>query len=258
MAALPLQYPDLAIYLADETNIPIISSAGLGLYGEREEGDDDDDNSDSGSGAATPADTRQRPSRRQRAEALDDLTTTAFRARDAAARLGLGLDCLDPEPGMPSLTDDAMAAWGMTPPEHVVVTYESGAVLIESFLDPLQQQRLQRMQRQQQLQQMRQLQQLQVQQPHRTLRADLALRSTPSPTERLSESGSPFYSPQGPIDIHDYADDDDDDENGGGPLLVGLVLAPGEQSLRDARRATGRLQRIGHAVQQDWAAQGSG
>lgn len=228
MAALPLQYPDLALYLADESSTPIISSAGsaLALHEEEEEEEELQEHNEAVHGAAVDSTNQKPPSRRQRAAALDALTGTALRAREAAARLGLGLDYADTDADAQQrrarTAMSAMAAWGMTPPEHVVVTYNTGAVLVESFLDPHQQQPV-----------------------------HLASAQTPPQT---TSSAADFQEP----DLYTYADENGDSVGHAancGPLLVGLVVAPGEQSMRDARRATAQLQRIGRAVQRDWVAE---
>ncbi|CAK7205040.1 hypothetical protein SEUCBS139899_007804 [Sporothrix eucalyptigena] len=227
MAALPRQFPDLAIHLTDHTRTPIVSSASG--YG----GPDDEDEDDNDNNSQTPTGS-SKPTRQQRAAALDDLANTALRARDAAARLGLGADlprATDAE-GPDGSSAALLAALGMTPPEHMVVTYSTGAVVIESFLDPRQERR-----RQRQEQQYRQLQ----------LAQQTQLMSSSSP----SQAGGSNSNGNG----DEAGDDEDDAAAGHAPLLLGLVAAPDAQSLGDARRATARLERVGRAVQQELAAQ---
>ncbi|CAK7566258.1 MAG: hypothetical protein SEPTF4163_004196 [Sporothrix epigloea] len=230
MASLPHEFPDLAIHLTDNTRTPIVSS--VSGYG--------DESLDHGEGssdtqAATPTSSGpSRPTRQQRAAALDDLAATALRARDAAARLGLGADLprvsADAGDGFERSSAALLAALGMTPPEHIVVTYSTGAVLIESFLNPRQQQR--RHQRQEQ--QYRQLEFTQQ---------------------------SPFISSSsqaGMADNHSSnipGNEEEYETFGGAPLLLGLVAAPDAHSLSDARRASARLNRVGRAVQQELALQ---
>ncbi|CAK7274015.1 hypothetical protein SEPCBS57363_005945 [Sporothrix epigloea] len=229
MASLPHEFPDLAIHLTDNTRTPIVSS--VSGYG-----DESPQHSEGSSDiqAATPTSTSAppKPTRQQRAAALDDLAATALRARDAAARLGLGAD-------LPRVSADAgngperssaalLAALGMTPPEHVVVTYSTGAVLIESFLNPRQQQR--RHQRQEQ--QYRQLQFAQQSQFISSSQAGLAGNNS-----------------------NNIPENEEYEATGGAPLLLGLVAAPDAHSLSDARRATARLNRVGRAVQQELALQ---
>ncbi|KAI6089863.1 hypothetical protein F4821DRAFT_230093 [Hypoxylon rubiginosum] len=43
------------------------------------------------------------------------------------------------------------------------------------------------------------------------------------------------------------------DDNSGAPMLVGVVVAPGADEARDARRAAARLERVGREVQAWWA-----
>ncbi|CAK7219076.1 hypothetical protein SBRCBS47491_003721 [Sporothrix bragantina] len=230
MAALPRQFPDLAIHLTDHTRTPIVSSAS-GYGGDNPEEQDADNNSnDSQAATPTAAGPASKPTRQQRAAALDDLAATALRARDAAARLGLGADLpqvsADAVDGPESSSAALLAALGMTPPEHMVVTYSTGAVLIESFLDPRQQRRRQR--QEQQFRQLQQAQQTQI------------------------SSTAPSQAGQG---ANDAADNDEDEAASRAPLLLGLVAAPDVQSLADARRATARLERVGRAVQQELASQ---
>lgn len=144
MANLPRQFPDLAIHLTDQARTPIITSSAEEHQETQSQSQTQplDDDSVSPTSQAVGPQVLPKPSRQQRAQALDDLTATALRARDAAARLGLGADLpiattttpgqeVDPEASTAAL----IAALGMTPPEHLVVTYNTGAVVIESFLD---------------------------------------------------------------------------------------------------------------------------
>ncbi|KAI0179176.1 hypothetical protein GGR52DRAFT_588933 [Hypoxylon sp. FL1284] len=50
-------------------------------------------------------------------------------------------------------------------------------------------------------------------------------------------------------------DDEEEGEEGGAPapMLVGVVVAPGPDDARDARRAAARLERVGREVQARWA-----
>ncbi|EPE05690.1 hypothetical protein F503_08221 [Ophiostoma piceae UAMH 11346] len=140
MAGLPRQFPDLAIHLTDQARTPIITSSAAEdpSIQQQEPSLAIVDDSVSPTSHAVGPQILPRPTRQQRAQALDDLTATALRARDAAARLGLGADLpsvgqdLD---GPEASTAALIAALGMTPPEHLVVTYNTGAVVIESFLD---------------------------------------------------------------------------------------------------------------------------
>jgi hypothetical protein len=51
--------------------------------------------------------------------------------------------------------------------------------------------------------------------------------------------------------------EDEADEMSGPPLLVGIVVAPdGEGSAKEARRAAGRLERVGREVQAFWVDEG--
>ncbi|KAL1903204.1 hypothetical protein Sste5346_000489 [Sporothrix stenoceras] len=234
MAALPRQFPDLAIHLTDQTRTPIVSSASG--WGRDEEEDEEEEQH-----AVVTADgtTKIKPTRQQRAAALDDLATTALRSRDAAARLGLGADmprASDAE-GPDGSSAALLAALGMTPPEHMVVTYSTGSVVIDSFLDPRQQRRRQRQQTQ------------------------ISGASSLSPGQGQGQgqgSGNQVgTNGNGDNDNNSDIDDNDAEDAAGGraPLLLGLVAAPDAQSLGDARRATARLERVGLAVQQELAAQ---
>lgn len=245
MAALPRQFPDLAIHLTDQTRTPIVSSAsGWG----QDEADDEpsQETQIETDGGVT------KPTRQQRAAALDDLAATALRARDAAARLGLGADmpqASDAE-GPDGSSASLLAALGMTPPEHMVVTYSTGSVVINSFLDPRQQRR-----RQRQEQQYRQLQQAQQSQINAMASASASGSSQSpghgQPGNQVETNGLPSDA-DGDSDIDDEAEDA---ASGRAPLLLGLVVAPDAQSLGDARRASARLERVGLAVQQELAAQ---
>ncbi|CAK7222788.1 hypothetical protein SCUCBS95973_004955 [Sporothrix curviconia] len=244
MAALPRQFPDLAIHLTDHTRTPIVSSASGHGGDEPEERNGSQTATPTASSAVPPS----KPTRQQRAAALDDLAATALRARDAAARLGLGADLpqvvADAGDGPESSSAALLAALGMTPPEHMVVTYSTGAVLIESFLDPRQQRRRQR--QEQQFRQLRQAQQTQM------------ASASASPSSQVGQGNNNDNKIAGAGGGGDDADDDDDEEDeaaGCAPLLLGLVAAPDAQSLCDARRATARLERVGRAVQQELASQ---
>ncbi|KIH88050.1 hypothetical protein SPBR_07787 [Sporothrix brasiliensis 5110] len=245
MAALPRQFPDLAIYLTDQTRTPIVSSAsGWG----RDEEDDDEDGADATVNGnenenatvnASTSDSATKPTRQQRAAALDDLAATALRARDAAARLGLGADLPQASDagGLDGSTASLLAALGLTPPEHMVVTYSTGSVVIDNFLDPRQQQQQRRRRRH--------------------------AASGPSGSSTGSSPGQGQEATVNQVGTHgqgettDLGRDNDAEDAAGGraPVLVGLVVAPDAQSLGDARRATARLERVGLAVQQELAAQ---
>lgn len=241
MAALPRQFPDLAIHLTDQTRTPIVSSAsGWG----RDEEDDDGQNGEENAIVTADGATKTKPTRQQRAAALDDLAATALRARDAAARLGLGADmprASDVE-GPDGSSAALLAALGMTPPEHLVVTYSTGSVVIDSFLDPRQQRRRQRQQRAQQ--------------------SGSSLSLPPGQGQGQGQGSGNQVGTNDNGENHGSCDIDDDDDDaaedaagGRAPLLLGLVAAPDAQSLGDARRATARLERVGLAVQQELAAQ---
>ncbi|CAK7239783.1 MAG: hypothetical protein STHCBS139747_001218 [Sporothrix thermara] len=247
MAALPHQFPDLAIHLTDHTRTPIVSSAS-GYGGTDEEAEEHGHGTDRTSNSSNKnpqTATTSKPTRQQRAAALDDLAATALRARDAAARLGLGADLpqvsTDAADGPESSSAALLAALGMTPPEHMVVTYSTGAIVIESFLDPRQQRR-----RQRQEQQYRQLQQAQ--------QSQISALSASSQVGQGSNDAADNGYDNGNKE-EDEEDDDDNDAIGRAPLLLGLVAAPDAQSLGNARRATARLERVGRAVQQELASQ---
>lgn len=51
--------------------------------------------------------------------------------------------------------------------------------------------------------------------------------------------------------------EDEADETNGPPLLVGIVIAPdGEGNVKEARRAAGRLERLGKELQAFWLEEG--
>lgn len=87
------------------------------------------------------------------------------------------------------------------------------------------------------------------------------------PTNRLSKLA---IRRGGPRDTDDTDDDDgvgDGDDVGGEgqdspngpPMLIGTVVAPKADDLRDARRAAGRLERVARVFQTEWlAAEGTG
>ncbi|CAK7265472.1 hypothetical protein SEPCBS119000_001529 [Sporothrix epigloea] len=218
MAALPREFPDLALHLTDHTRTPIVSS--VSGYG----GDEHLEHSDSSSEfqvAIPSASASSKPTRQQRAAALDDLAATALRARDAAARLGLGADIprvlADAGDGPESSSAALLAALGMTPPEHVVVTYSTGAMLIESFLNPEQLRR-------------------------RQLHFSQQTQTRPSSSRPGMAGNSSDYTSE---------NNGEYETAGSAPLLLGLVAAPDAHSLGDARRASVRLERVGRAVQQE-------
>ncbi|ERT01768.1 hypothetical protein HMPREF1624_00062 [Sporothrix schenckii ATCC 58251] len=239
MAALPRQFPDLAIYLTDQTRTPIVSSAS-GWGRDEEDGDEDGANAtvngnENENVNASTSDSATKPTRQQRAAALDDLAATALRARDAAARLGLGADLPQASDagGLDGSTASLLAALGLTPPEHMVVTYSTGSVVIDNFLDPQQQRR------------------------RRHAASGPSGPSTASSPGQGQEATVNQVGTNGQGETTDLGRDNDAEDAAGGraPLLVGLVAAPDAQSLGDARQATARLERVGLAVQQELAAQ---
>ncbi len=233
MASLPSQHPDLALLLADQTRTPIISSASppdapkARKEGARKQKDKKAAADTNGDKNGIPDAQPQKPTRQQRADALDDLAATALRARDAAARLGLGTVATDPD-------------LGMTPPDHIVVTYSTGAAVINSFVDP----RLEHAKRQQQ-----------QQQPQKQQRATDPTTAPSGPgqdtgPENTHQAGTSSDS----VTISSSADAENNATSARGPLLVGVVAAPDAQSLPEAQRAAARLERVGQAIQQQLAA----
>lgn len=65
-------------------------------------------------------------------------------------------------------------------------------------------------------------------------------------------------------DDHDDDDDDGEEEEGQGgspnapPMLIGTVVAPRAEDLREARRAAARLERIARVFQTEWVVEGGG
>lgn len=53
-------------------------------------------------------------------------------------------------------------------------------------------------------------------------------------------------------------EDEDPEGPNAPPMLIGTVIAPRGEHLRDARRAAGRLERVGRGFQAEWVAEGGG
>ncbi|OAA59113.1 hypothetical protein SPI_06315 [Niveomyces insectorum RCEF 264] len=257
-AALPRQFPALALHLTDPARTPILSSAAPAEEDDNPSHEDHIGDHNSNNNTTLP----RRPTRLQRAAALDAMAATAFRARSTAARLGLGVPDEDKEDqdeddededrgerdghnedGQTSKVDDKEDDDFLTPPDHLVVTYNTGAVVLAQFLDP---------------------------------RDNNTTRQRPRPGEdHQAPPGQPGPSgvSAGPPAGRDRgrqqqqranrknAQNDAnhaatataaaDSDTNGAPWLLSLVAAPDAQALGSARRAAVRLARGGRAVQQE-------
>lgn len=221
MAALPSQHPHLALHLTDRALTPIISSA----------------TTPSSSSSRNNNSSSSQQDQEQRLASLASLSSTALTSYDAAKRLEMG-----------------------APLRTMVEHPDAGPVVLHSYLCPMG---------------------LALGTPGRNASstslqtmlagpdvivnnnnnnnggpegsAPLAAPATTTTTRRRSAGTSTTYDTE--TDYDDGGASDATEGPNAPPMLVGIVVAPAAEELKDARRAAGRLERIARRFQTEWVAE---